>query len=103
MSIFDNLVVGKLYNIKVRARNIYGFGQFSDEADIRASSWPSKPEFPLTTTTVGTNVKVTFTSPTTNGDTITGYNILFKELDGDFSSASECDSSLTQDLIDPTL
>jgi hypothetical protein len=79
MNIYDGLVVGQVYNLKVRARNVYGFGEFSDTALITASTWPSKPENPPVTETAGTNVRVTFKPPVTNGDVITGFNILFKQ------------------------
>jgi hypothetical protein len=60
MHIIDTLVTGQLYEIQIRARNVYGFGPFSDAGLVRASSWPSKPEEPLTTETDGLNVLVTF-------------------------------------------
>lgn len=42
LSVYDGLVEGQTYNFKVRAKNIYGFGPFSDPTDIKASSWPAK-------------------------------------------------------------
>ena len=42
LSVYDSLVEGQTYSFKVRARNAYGFGPFSESTDIKASSWPAK-------------------------------------------------------------
>lgn len=79
---------------KVRAQNIYGFGEFSDAATVVASSVPGEPEI-ATTTTQGKKVIIGFFAPDTNGATIIGYSIKIAGLNGDFYSSSECDSTLT--------
>ena len=38
------------YMLKVRARNVYGFGEFSDPVTVVASSVPGEPEIATTTT-----------------------------------------------------
>lgn len=63
---------------------------------MRASSWPSKPEQPLVTETDGLNVKVTFAPPVSNGDVITGYNILFLAKDLSYHASPGCDSTLVE-------
>ena len=91
MWVYDNLVTGSWYDFKIRARNVYGFGDFSPTSQIRASSFPSKPVSPVTTETIETVVRIRFSEPDTNGDPITGYNILIKQYDGVYSASSECD------------
>jgi len=59
---------------KVRARNIYGFGDFSDPVTVVASSVPGEPEIAVTTTQ-GTQVIIGFFAPDDNGALITGYAI----------------------------
>ena len=41
--IVTGLVGGVNYKFKVRARNIYGYGAFSDEFILEASDLPGKP------------------------------------------------------------
>ena len=42
LSVYDGLVEGQTYSFRVRARNAYGFGPFSETTHIKASSWPAK-------------------------------------------------------------
>ena len=46
---YDNIEEGVIYNFKIQAWNIYGFGEFSDPAEIKASTWPSSPASPVIT------------------------------------------------------
>lgn len=59
---------------------MYGWGPFSDIATIKASDVPSEPAI-ITTTTIGTNVRIHFVAPFYNGDEITHYTILITEKD----------------------
>lgn len=54
---------------------MYGWGPFSNIATIKASDVPSEPAI-ITTTTIGTNVRIHFVAPFYNGDDITHYTIL---------------------------
>jgi hypothetical protein len=83
ISVVDNVVQGHSYMFKVRARNIYGPGSFSEAATVIASCVPGEPEI-ATTTTQGTNTVIGFFAPDTNGATIQGYTIKIAGLNGQF-------------------
>ena len=55
----DGVVKGTTYGLKVRARNIYGFGPYSSTVLVVASSIPGEPNI-VTTQTQGTNALITF-------------------------------------------
>jgi hypothetical protein len=69
-----NLQQGKDYRFKVRARNIYGYGDYSDVATIRASDVPDAMDI-VNTIQVGTEILVVWSAPPDGGDTITAYQI----------------------------
>ena len=50
ISVVDDITQGMSYMLKVRARNVYGFGEFSDPVTVVASSVPGEPEIATTTT-----------------------------------------------------
>lgn len=89
----DNLVRGESYSFQIRARNIYGFGPFSDTQDILAANYPSPPLI-ATTETVLTLVKITFLSAEDNGVPISSYDVELKKADGEYLASPECDASL---------
>jgi hypothetical protein len=93
----DNVVQGGTYDFKVRARNIYGFGAFSQTTTIEASTLPDTPEI-STVTAVGTQVEISFSVPSDNGSPISLYEVLIRKKDGDLSHNSECDASLQESL-----
>jgi len=72
------LTSSKSYKFKVRARNIYGHGDFSSEATFEASDKPGKPTIP-TVVLNGTNVEVTWVKPAENGSTINAYEVSFRK------------------------
>lgn len=48
-TITGNLVAGRVYKFRYRARNIYGWGEYSDQGDILAAAIPSQaPEVVIT-------------------------------------------------------
>jgi hypothetical protein len=77
----------------VRARNIYGFGEFSEIEVIIASTHPDRPNI-VTTVTDGLKVLVSFDEPPANGEPISLYTIEFYSRDGFFYQSTECDQSL---------
>lgn len=90
----DDVLQGESYQFQIRARNIYGFGPFSDVVTVVASAVPGEPDIALTTTQA-TGIVISFFAPDNNGATITGYTILFEGLDGKFYDNPECDATLT--------
>jgi hypothetical protein len=92
------LTSSKSYKFKVRAKNIYGHGDFSTEATFEASDKPGKPSIP-TVVLDGTKVKVTWLKPAENGSPINGYEVSFRKLDGSFA----IDTTNCNGLIDPVL
>ena len=47
-SISANVEVGKSYQVKIAAKNYWGWGAFSDVLTIKASSFPEKVQTPTT-------------------------------------------------------
>jgi len=97
----DSITKGSQYSFRIRARNIFGFGPFSNETVIRASTVPSPPQI-VQTQTVNSTVIISFPKPNDNGDAITSYDIQIKSSDGYYYFSSECNSSLTV-LTDSTI
>ena len=82
-----------IYKFKVRANNIYGYGDFSDESSFEASHNPGKTDIP-TVTLSGTSVQVSWTEPDPHGSPILAYEILFKKADGSYvSQLTDCDGA----------
>lgn len=82
------------YQFRVRAKNAYGFGAYSDPASIRTSD---KPEIMAT---VGTsivdnvNVRIAWAKPYENSETINQYKILILQSNGIYSELLQyCDGS----------
>lgn len=84
---------GSSYRFKVRGKNIYGFGSFSTELVVTPSDVPGKASIP-TTANSGTDVVVAWTAPSAHSSAIDSYQVLFKKLDGTFSTElTACDAS----------
>jgi hypothetical protein len=64
----------------VRAKNIYGFGPYSDVKAILAADTPSPPQVAITAV-VALNTQITFTAPYDNGAAISRYTVEFKSND----------------------
>jgi hypothetical protein len=75
ITITSGISSAQTYYFKIRAKNIYGWGSYSSIASIVSSDVPSQMFIP-TTTLSGSNVRITFLLPTTNGEAITRYQIL---------------------------
>lgn len=70
--LLQSLQPGHLYIFKVRAKNVYGYGDFSDQVTFQPVSVPSQMESVVTTLTYPT-ITVTFTPPDNNGIGIQSY------------------------------
>ena len=67
------------YKFKVRARNKWGWGQWSQIVSIRASTWPTVVAKPLTSIELSTgNVLLTWIAPLHRGSPIDKYVIEFQ-------------------------
>jgi len=66
---------------KIRALNIYGWGDFSSEFTITASDVPSQMAI-VTTSLVLDTVRIDFDLPSNNGESIDTFDILILESDG---------------------
>jgi hypothetical protein len=86
------LTGGVNYKFKVRARNIYGYSDFSDEYFVWSTDVPGKPQIP-TVLLSSTNVVITWVSPFPHFAIIDSYEILFKKVDNSFIALQECDGS----------
>lgn len=67
---------GQTYRIKIRARNYWGWGDFSETITMKASTMPGQVQTPVTSIEATTGgIRVTWVEPDSNSDTITAYKI----------------------------
>jgi hypothetical protein len=87
---------GQSYRFKVRARNIYGYGPYSDETLVIPDDAPGKTDIPtVQLATDPTEVEVSWPLPDDHSSTITSYEILFMKANGDFAhELTRCDGTL---------
>jgi hypothetical protein len=77
------------YQVRVRARNIYGYGDYSAVTTIRAAQEPDAvAPASLSSVVSGTNVAFSWTAPDANEDPITAYRVLIRQADGGSSEES---------------
>jgi hypothetical protein len=88
------LIPGNYYRFKVRARNALGWGSFSSEIPIKAATRPDKMAAAVTNLDSATGgVRIAFTAPSDNADTITAYKIEIAHPTSQWSVTSDCDGS----------
>lgn len=68
-TVSSGIAPGSCYFFRVRAKNIYGYGDFSDAQEIKASGTPSQMTSP-TVTNEGTDVKISWVAPNMNSGTL---------------------------------
>lgn len=68
------IIGGQLYQFKVRAKNLYGWGSFSPVTTIRASQFPD-PVATITTANALTDVLISWTAPDDNFESVTSYSL----------------------------
>lgn len=73
----SGVTAGALYKFKYRARNVYGWGPFSEEVTIKAARQPEQM-LPIETVIENNFVKVSWEYPTDNSDTVSEYEILVR-------------------------
>ena len=97
------LTNGDSYQVRVRAENSAGAGDWSDAASATpAAQAPSKPDAP--TLTVGsTQLKVAWDAPADNGAQITGYDVRYKLSSANVNAWKEWNSGDTSTTIGATI
>jgi len=71
------LTAGKIYEIKVEARNSYGYSAGSSVLTLLCAFVPDSPTM-ITTANVNDKVSVSWNEPVSNGSPITSYKIFIK-------------------------
>lgn len=71
---------GTAYKFKVRAKNVNGYGPFSSELTITASSTPDTMSM-VSVTRETTNIKFTWSAPDDGDSSITDYTVLLYQPD----------------------
>ena len=72
--LIEGLDEGFDYKFIVLARNVYGYGQPSDEVTIRASDVPDAMSM-VNTISVGTELLIVWSAPPNGGDPISEYQL----------------------------
>ncbi len=72
----SGLIINNAYQFKVRARNAYGFGDFSDPASIRTSDKPEIMTAVTTSIVENVNIRIAWSKPYENSEAIQAYKIL---------------------------
>lgn len=89
----SGLITGTDYKFRVRASNLFGWGEFSEEVTIRADEVPAQIT-PVTTISESIYVKTTWSLPSTNnGASISQYKIFFIAADGSELESADCDGT----------
>lgn len=91
-----NVQGGVTYRFRVRARNIYGAGEFSDDTIVVPDDAPGKAAIATVELAVSptTSVKISWDLPNEHSATITKYDIYFEKSNGDYEmELTACDGS----------
>ena len=81
----DSLTSGIIYGFRYRARNIYGWSEYSTVLLQQAARHPDQPLAPVTSNTA-TSVRISWSLPYNGGSLITGYNLQIQAQTGEFFS-----------------
>ena len=70
------VVQGQSYEFRIRAKNIYGWGEFSDQITIRASTYPQQITSITTSIDSSTGgLRIDWVAPFANGESIDSYKV----------------------------
>jgi hypothetical protein len=84
---------GKVYKFRYRAKNIFGWGTYSDQGDVQAASQPVKLDPPVVSL-IGTNVKIAWTPKGDNGTSLTAFKIQIRtKVSTVFATTTHCDGA----------
>lgn len=99
---FGGISGGLTYKFKVRAKNIYDYGTFSNTVSIVAVDVPGKVGIPSVTLS-GTNVVIDWDEPNSHYSTIVEYDVQFQtSTAGTFTTMNACKSSLDATILTNT-
>jgi titin len=76
------LTNGNSYNVRYRAKNVHGWGEYSSSTSILVAEVPQKIDPAPTTTLSSDQVLIVWTKPADGGSTILGYNVEFVDSTG---------------------
>lgn len=89
------------YFVRVRARNFWGWSEYSDLLEIKASTWPSKVNTPLTVLDESSgDILLQWSEPDNKSDTITEYRIECLNYAGVWSEVCDGSSAPTSCLVE---
>ena len=94
----EGLTADTAYEVRVRASNAEGAGDWSPEASARTDPSAEEPDAPLAPTlTAGeTWLEASWTAPADNGAAITGYDVHYRETGGNWQDASHAGTTTTK-------
>jgi len=77
----QNIIVDTTYCFRIRAQNIYGWGDFTYLSYIRSSTSPGQMDIVQTTAFIDpfdgvSKVRINFAEPESNGEFITQYQLM---------------------------
>ena len=99
-SISANIEVGKTYQVRVAAKNYWGWGEFSSILSITAASFPEQVEMATTGIDEATGgLRIEWTAPFDNSAAITDYLVEALALDG-ITWIEVCTGSDTLQMIE---
>ena len=92
------LTADTAYQVRVRASNAEGTGDWSSAASARTDAAAEAPDAPSAPTlTVGeTWIEATWTAPADNGSAITGYDVHYRETGGNWTDANHSGTNTTK-------
>jgi len=98
--IINGLVAGQSYSFRVRAKNEFGWGPYSNESSFIPRAVPSKMD-PVVTVIDNIYVKISWTQPNENGAVITRYLIEIANFNYvAFAESPNCDGNEIQTFSD---
>jgi hypothetical protein len=89
-----SLTPGTQYKFRLRARNTFGFGAYSNILTMIPAGPPSTPD-PVTATIDNVYVRFSWAAPASNGAAISNYFLWILKIDGfSLAKSASCDTSV---------
>lgn len=90
---------GQLYDFRVRAMNLFGWGAYSSTTSFKAASVPADITDAVVTQVAGSKVRFEWGIPSTGGLSITGYLVEFQTKAAAFTTISSCVPMIGSDSV----